>query len=200
VTPRGAVGASSTRRVSPARECPSATPAPVRPDQASRRAMESALLQRAATYGFDCKPWRLEGTFDPFDFGTLGMDRSFPQGDYGPFFDGEYGVNVHVGPVDEYEATAGAFASAVLVVDDFGTVPGIDEATPSPPHRGQRAGPARGRRPACHRTGSARMLTMPARGRRQPTPPSRPMAHSIEGCVSRCGRGCTVRRRQGGGR
>ena len=39
---------------------------------------------------------------------ALGLDRSFPMRDYGPFFDGEYGVNVHVGPVDEYEATAGA--------------------------------------------------------------------------------------------
>jgi hypothetical protein len=63
---------------------------------------------------------------------ALGLDRSFPMRDYRPFLDGEYGVNVHIGPVDEYEATPGAYANAVRVIDDLGALPGIDTTTPTP--------------------------------------------------------------------
>jgi hypothetical protein len=48
------------------------SPRPVKPGQASRRAVEDALLQLAASAGFKCRPWRQEGSYDPFDYGATG--------------------------------------------------------------------------------------------------------------------------------
>ncbi|MFV2064642.1 MAG: trypsin-like peptidase domain-containing protein, partial [Chloroflexota bacterium] len=51
----------------------------------------------------------------------LQLDRSFPQGDFGPFLEGEFGVSVRVGPVDELKLSTGTRATAMRVIDPPGT-------------------------------------------------------------------------------